>query len=103
MALFRLWRKARQRHYDLWHVSGARLVRVAQGFFAITQTCPSCEGRGKIFKTLVIVTVPVKTKRRNITVKVPSGVDEGTQLRFVGEGEAALVAALEVICTSFWV
>ena len=26
-------------------------------------------------------------------MKVPSGVDEGTQLRFVGEGEAALVAA----------
>ena len=65
---------------------------MAQGFFAITQTCPSCEGRGKIIQDPCSDChgTGQNEQERNITVKVPSGVDEGTQLRFVGEGEGGL-------------
>ncbi len=61
----------------------------SQGFFQISTTCPACHGEGRI------VTDPcedcrgggkVKVKRE-ITVKIPPGVDTGSQLRLRGEGE----------------
>ncbi len=42
----------------------------------ITEPCPQCRGRGK------------EKRQRNISVKVPGGVDTGTQIRLSGEGEA---------------
>lgn len=65
-------------------------VRMSQGFFSITQPCPHCHGKGKTIKD------PCSDchghgqieKERTLTVKVPAGVDEGTRLRLVGEGEA---------------
>jgi len=65
-------------------------VMRSQGFFQISTTCPACHGEGQI------ITDPcqdcngagkVKAKR-NITVKIPPGVDTGSQLRLRGEGEA---------------
>lgn len=69
---------------------GAGEIRVTQGFFAIAKTCPQCGGAGKV------VDKPCadcegrgqKEQPRTLTVKVPAGVNEGTRLRFVGEGEA---------------
>lgn len=61
----------------------------SQGFFQISTTCPACHGEGHI------VTNPceecrgegrVKVKRE-ISVKIPPGVDTGSQLRLRGEGE----------------
>jgi len=61
----------------------------SQGFFQISTTCPSCHGEGRI------ITDPcnkcnssgkIKVKK-DITVKIPSGVDTGSQLRLRGEGE----------------
>ena len=61
----------------------------SQGFFQISTTCPACHGEGRI------ITDPcgecrgggkVKVKRK-ITVKIPPGVDTGSQLRLRGEGE----------------
>ena len=61
----------------------------SQGFFQISTTCPSCQGQGRI------ITDPCqecggrgKTKAdRELTVKIPAGVDSGSQLRLRGEGE----------------
>jgi len=61
----------------------------SQGFFQISTTCPACQGEGHI------ITDPChecrgmgKTKvDRKITVKIPPGVDTGSQLRLRGEGE----------------
>ncbi len=55
--------------------------------------CPTCKGRGKIIDT------PCNSchgsglmrKRRKITVKIPAGIDEGSQLRLRGEGETATI------------
>jgi molecular chaperone DnaJ len=61
----------------------------SQGFFQISTTCPACHGQGQV------ITDPcgdcsgrgrVKVER-SISVKIPAGVDTGSQLRLRGEGE----------------
>lgn len=71
---------------------GAGQVRVSQGFFSITRTCPKCKGAGRV------VTNPcrdcsgrgtVKSKRE-LSVDLPPGVDTGSRLRIPGEGEPGM-------------
>lgn len=69
-----------------------RVVRSA-GFAQFVQVgvCPNCRGRGRV------VEVPcgecggsgTVRRTRRITVRIPPGVDEGSQLRLKGEGEAS--------------
>ena len=67
-------------------------VRMQQGFFSIQQTCPKCHGSGKIVQS------PCATCRgagrlkqhKTLSVKIPSGVDEGDRIRLSGEGEAGV-------------
>ena len=69
---------------------GVGQVRMQQGFFSIQQTCPRCQGRG------TIIPEPCETCRgagrveeqKTLSVKVPSGVDNGDRIRLSGEGEA---------------
>lgn len=61
----------------------------SQGFFQISSTCPTCQGEGRI------ITDPCDACHgrgrvqvdKTITLKVPAGVDTGSQLRLRGEGE----------------
>lgn len=70
--------------------NGIGQVRMQQGFFAVQQTCPRCKGRGQT------ITQPCDTclgqgrvrKKKNLSVKVPEGVDTGDRIRLTGEGEA---------------
>ena len=65
-------------------------VRVQQGFFSIQQTCPRCQGTGSI------ITDPCGSchgrgkveERKDLSVRVPAGVDTGDRIRLTGEGEA---------------
>lgn len=68
---------------------GAGEIRVAQGFFAIAQTCRVCQGAGRVVESpcLDCRGKGQKEQERQLAVKVPGGVNEGTRLRFVGEGE----------------
>lgn len=65
-------------------------VRMQQGFFSVQQTCPHCQGSGSI------ISDPCPDCRgkgrvqehKTLSVKVPSGVDNGDRIRLAGEGEA---------------
>ena len=69
---------------------GAGQVRYQQGFFSVARPCPKCEGSG------VQITDPCPTckgesrvyREHQINVKVPAGVEDGTRIRYQGEGEA---------------
>jgi len=68
---------------------GRGQVRYQQGFFSVARTCNACGGRGSIIgdpcdtcrgETRI-------TKEIKLTVKVPAGVEEGTRIRYGGEGD----------------
>lgn len=69
---------------------GSGQIVISKGFFQLAQTCPKCRGEGEL------ITAPCqscggagKTKVvRKLKVKIPAGVDSGSQLRMRGEGEA---------------
>jgi molecular chaperone DnaJ len=60
-----------------------------QGFFAITRTCPACQGAGQVIREKC---APCRGKGRVervrvIDVRIPPGVDSQTRVRVPGEGE----------------
>ncbi len=69
---------------------GAGQVRMQQGFFSIQQTCPACQGQGKMIKEpCPSCSGQGRTKKvKTLSVKVPAGVDTGDRIRLTGEGEA---------------
>jgi len=69
---------------------GRGQVRYQQGFFSVARTCGACGGNGSIIgdpcqtcrgETRV-------TKELKLNVKVPPGVENGTRIRYAGEGDA---------------
>jgi molecular chaperone DnaJ len=69
---------------------GSGQMHHSQGFFTLTSTCPECRGQG----TIIAERCPdcsgagVIEETRQVSVKIPAGVDDGTRLRLRGEGEA---------------
>ncbi len=67
---------------------GTGNVRFQQGFFAVSKSCGSCHGTGRII-TDPCPSCKGKGKVKNVhtlSVKVPPGVDSGSRLRMSGEG-----------------
>jgi molecular chaperone DnaJ len=72
--------------------NGMGKVRAQQGFFTVERTCPTCNGMGQIIKN------PCKTchgagrveKEKSLSVNIPAGVETGTRIRLSGEGEAGV-------------
>lgn len=70
--------------------AGRGQVTFQQGFFSVARTCGRCHGTGRVVAT------PCKdcggeghnTVERKLQIKIPGGVDTGSQLRISGEGEA---------------
>jgi len=64
--------------------------RTAFGIFTSITTCDYCKGEGTIIKDPCPVCKGkgTVTRTRLIEINIPPGVDEGSQLRLVGEGEA---------------
>jgi molecular chaperone DnaJ len=60
-----------------------------QGFFAVQQECPSCRGKGQT------IADPCRTcnggghqkTEKDVEVKIPAGVDNGSRIRLTGKGE----------------
>ncbi len=71
---------------------GSGRLRVQQGFFILEQTCHACGGVG--LKISNPCTKCAGTGRvyqpKNLNVKIPPGVSDGTKIRISGEGEAGL-------------
>jgi molecular chaperone DnaJ len=72
--------------------SGRGQVISSRGIFSIAQTCPACQGAGRVIEK------PCKachgSGRRDrpskIKLRIPAGVDSGSRLRSVGNGQAGL-------------
>ncbi|OGR96022.1 MAG: molecular chaperone DnaJ [Elusimicrobia bacterium RIFCSPLOWO2_01_FULL_64_13] len=69
---------------------GTGTVQFRQGFFSLSQTCPRCQGEGRVIESPCAECRGQGRVRtlEPITVKVPPGVQEGTALRVTGAGEA---------------
>lgn len=72
--------------------NGHGAVHFQQGIFTMERTCQTCEGLGK---TISDPCVPChgqgrSRKQKNLEIKIPAGVDNGTRIRMTGEGEAGL-------------
>ena len=71
------------------YCGGAGRITQSTGIFSIQTTCPKCRGQG------AVITDPcpecrgqgVVPQMVNREIKIPAGVDTGTQLRLQGEGE----------------
>ena len=67
-------------------------VRMSHGFLTVARPCPKCRGEGQINRS------PCKRCRgearqraeRMLSVRIPSGVEDGMQLRLTGEGSGGL-------------
>ena len=70
---------------------GTGQVRMQQGFFAVQQGCPNCNGKGKTIADPCTSCRGQGVVRENkkLNVKVPAGVDNGDRIRLSGEGEAS--------------
>jgi molecular chaperone DnaJ len=69
---------------------GRGQLRYQQGFFSVARTCGNCNGAGSV------ITDPCPACRGEartaaevkLNVKVPPGVEDGTRIRYSGEGDA---------------
>ena len=69
---------------------GRGQLRYQQGFFSVARTCGTCGGTGQV------ITDPCKScrgegrviRQHTMKIEVPPGVEDGTRIRYQGEGEA---------------
>ena len=69
---------------------GKGQVRFQQGFFSIARTCSNCGGTGNV------ISDPCRTcrgdgrveKEHRISASIPAGVEDGTRIRYQGEGDS---------------
>jgi molecular chaperone DnaJ len=74
------------------HCGGRGQVISSRGIFSIAQTCPRCQGAGRV------IDKPCKSCRGSgrvertskIKIRIPAGVDTGSRLRSSGNGEAGV-------------
>jgi len=71
---------------------GAGQVRRTQGFFSVATTCSHCRGRGGVYSKVCTGCRGSARilKKKPLSLKIPPGVDHGSQLRLVGEGGPGL-------------
>jgi molecular chaperone DnaJ len=60
-----------------------------QGFFAVTRTCPHCQGSGRVVRERCpdCNGAGQQARERSMEVEIPAGVETGMRVRLPGEGE----------------
>jgi molecular chaperone DnaJ len=68
---------------------GQGRVQRSQGFFMMQSPCPACRGAGRVIRDPCgeCRGSGVRPQSRDITVRIPRGIQSGSQLRVPGEGE----------------
>ncbi len=68
---------------------GSGQVTRSQGFFRVATPCPECRGQGQIIKDPCADCngSGLVRKTKNVSLKIPAGVDTGARMRLRGEGE----------------
>lgn len=74
------------------HCNGSGKIRLQQGFFVVEQTCPQCKGTGRLVKDACpnCKGKGFINKSKTIKVKIPSGIEDSTNMRIEGGGEAGI-------------
>jgi len=73
-------------------MQGLRPYQIPAGFFSVSKSCGKCSGTGRL------ITNPCRKCRghgaiqeqKTVNLKIPAGVDAGSRLKIVGEGEPGL-------------
>ena len=70
-------------------------MRYQQGFFTVSRTCHHCQGSGRLVKNRCTECRGEGRIRRDrfLQVTIPAGVDNGSRVRYSGEGEGGLQGA----------
>jgi molecular chaperone DnaJ len=70
--------------------NGRGVVAESQGLFALSEPCPRCRGNGTVIEKPChrCDGTGQELRTKNYTVKIPSGVRDGTRIRLKGKGEA---------------
>ena len=71
---------------------GKGRVRQSHGFLGFTQVCQECNGTGRVYQKACSQCQGDSRilQNRKISIKIPSNVEEGTNLKVAGEGESGL-------------
>jgi len=71
---------------------GRGQVISSRGIFSIAQTCPACQGAGRVIEKPCKACHGAGRRDRpsKIKLKIPGGVDTGSRLRSVGNGQAGM-------------
>lgn len=67
-------------------------VTLKQGFFSVSSTCKHCQGRGVLLTDACAACQGqgARVEERELNVRIPAGVEDGTRLRIRGEGAPGL-------------
>jgi molecular chaperone DnaJ len=71
---------------------GRGQVISSRGIFSIAQTCPACHGGGRVIEKPCMACHGAgrRDRQSKIKLKIPGGVDTGSRLRSLGNGEAGM-------------
>ena len=70
---------------------GTGSVTVTQGPYMLSQTCPMCQGRGRLSDPCMDCQMTGYTQTpRKIKITIPPGVDNGSVMRLAGQGRPGL-------------
>jgi molecular chaperone DnaJ len=75
---------------------GQGQVRFSQGFLTVARTCPQCGGEGELNRNPCAQCKGEGRQRSEhlLKIKIPAGVEDGSQLRLTGEGGGGIQGGL---------